>query len=305
LEETLRIVAAAWFVYLVLALASCGGGSTSSSSSIIGPNANQGPLAGNWQIILTQEVPAQNPILQLPVSGFVLYSNDSVTGSVALPGNGTTASCAGVGTVTGTLAGQNVSISVDESGSTLNLIGNASSDSMSMAGSYQSLAGGCTKTPTSGTWAAFQILPLSGSFMGTLTNSAYMRALTGQQTPPPIQVSGTITQSPNVGASNATLTGTIVAVGYPCFATVSVSGTISGQNIYLSVFGFDGSLIGNLGKAGSSPGSAGNPATVLAGSTGLVLTGNMNLGAGTVGPCPQLGPGGTESDAPAVTFNFQ
>jgi hypothetical protein len=305
-EETLRIIAAAWFVYLVLALASCGGGSTSSSSSSIGPNASQGPLAGNWQIILTQEVPAQNPIVQLPVSGFLLESNTSITGSVALPGNGITASCAGVGTVTGTLSGQNVSISVDESGSTLNLTGDASSDSMSMAGTYQSLAGGCTKTPTSGTWAAFQVPPLKGKFSGTLAGSTYMGALTGQNPVAAIQVAGTMTQSPNIGASNAPLTGAITAVGYPCFATASVSGTISGQRVYLSVFGFDGSLIGNLGiDPGGDPGVGGTPAKVSASSNGTVLTGIMNLGSTSTGPCPPLAQTGVENDSPAATLTFQ
>jgi hypothetical protein len=205
------------------------------------------------------------------------------------------------------LSGQNVALSVDESGSTLNLTGSISTDSKSMAGTYQSLAGGCTKTPTSGTWAAFQVPPLNGNFTGTLkgVGTGYMSLLTGKNPPDPIPVSGTMIQSPNIGSSNTTITGSIVAVGYPCFSTVSVSGTISGQNVYLSVFGFDGSLIGNFGKAGSSPGTVGNPATVSAGSNGMTLTGIMNLGAGTVGPCPQLGSGGAESDSPEGTLSFQ
>jgi hypothetical protein len=263
----LRVIATVSLAYLVFMLGGCGGGSSSSSSS----SAKQGPLAGNWQITLTQEIPAgtaQNPLAPLSVSGFLLESNNSLTGSVALPGNGPSLNCAGVGPVTGTISGQSVAISVDESGSTLNLTGAVSSDSKSMAGTYQTLPGGCTKTPTSGTWAAFQIPPLNGNFTGTLANSNYMAVLTGVTPPAPISVSGMLTETSNVGESTASLSGTITAVGYPCFATASVTGTISGQSVFLSVFAYNGDLIGSIGSSG-----AGHPAIAAASSNGASLTG--------------------------------
>jgi hypothetical protein len=300
----LRVIATASLAYLVFVLGGCGGSSSSSSS------AKQGPLAGNWQITLTQEIPAQNPIVQLSVSGFLLESNNSVTGSLALPGDGTTFNCAGVGPVTGTVSGQNVAMSVDEGGSTLSLTGAVSSDSKVMAGTYQTLPGGCTKTPTSGTWAAFQIPPLNGNFSGNLTGSSYMASFTGKKTADPIPVTGTMAQSSNIGASNATLTGTINATGYPCFTTASVTGTISGSNVILSVFGFDGSQIGTLGTSS-------NPAVASSGPNGAMLTSSnttnaliLRVGAsGTtfLGPCPPLNVGAStfENDSTQVAFTFQ
>lgn len=223
--------------------------------------------------------------------------------------------CGGIGSVTGSVSGQNVTIAVNEGGTTLNFTGSLSSDGTSMSGNYQGPGGGCYTTPTTGTWNGFLIPPLSGNFSGTI-NSSYMQILQGAQTPVPVAVDGSITQSTNAGAGNATLTGTISAGSYPCFSSASLSGTISGQNVYLNIFGYNGVQIGTLGQPGTV-GAPGSPATVVvkSGKVSLVDTSNSGLflgaftGTGTVGPCPSIIVPGTTStqtsDSGSIEFNFQ
>jgi hypothetical protein len=91
-----------------------------------------------------------------------------------------------------------------------------------------------------------------------------------------------------------------------------VTGTISGQNVYLDVFSYTGEQIGTLGKAASSIGVAGAPATVVPTSNGLSLVDNTSgdalfLGVNTPGPCAPLNDGGltVTGDSTNVVFNFQ
>ncbi len=308
----MRVLATALLVSTLLLLAGCGGGSA--------PAPQGGALSGNWQLTLNQE---GGRITQF-VSGFLVQSNGTVTGSVVLPpANTINFHCSGTGPVSGTLNGQTVSLSINEGGSTLSLMGSMSADNTTITGSYATLGGACVK-PTTGTWSASLIPPLTGNFTGTLSNSTYMQSLMGLPsggTVAPIMVSGTMTQSPNIGAANATLTGTITAVGYPCFRTASLTGTVSGENVILTVFGTDGAQIGSIGQPGF-------PATIITGSSGLSLTGggtgptadnsglilgNQNFQGNLAGPgpCPQIPVAGstsgqtTENDAAEVALTFQ
>ncbi|HZR57335.1 MAG TPA: hypothetical protein VFA74_10715 [Terriglobales bacterium] len=281
----MRFLATASLVGTLLLSIACGGDSSSSSSS-----QNSAPN-GNWQINLTQGEPPTNPQFAWSISGFLQHSDNSLTGSMVIPGNPKNLNCAGVGAITGTLNGENVTIAVDEGGSTVNLTGSIASDNQSMSGQYTTLAGGCTAKPTSGTWTASLIPTLTGKFTGTLANSTYMQVVTGIVPPTPIVVSGELTQTSNIGASNASLSGTITAVDYPCFRTAYLTGTISGENVLLSVFGLDGSQIGNLGSSSGNPPS---PAIVSVSSGGISLNGLTNtqsglvLGNGGSGPCPAI-----------------
>ncbi|MGA9039781.1 MAG: hypothetical protein WB421_04545 [Terriglobales bacterium] len=296
LEKAAGILSRTVLVFTVLMLGACGGGTAS-------PSAQQGgPLAGNWQIVLTQEFPFQTPPATLYVSGFFLQAKNSVTGSVQLPAS-TLGNCSGVGLLGGTLSGQNVTLSVDENGSTMSMTGSAASDYQSMSGIYETVAGGCSDKPTSGTWTAFKVPVMNFNFTGTLSQSTYMELLTGVSPPAPIAVSGVISQSANIGASSATLTGTITAVGYPCFRTASLTGTISGQNVILALFGYNGDQIGTIGTPLT-------PSTLTVNSGAVSLSGGLTLGAGgaeAFGPCPAL-PNGTNSqpnDNAIAALGFQ
>jgi hypothetical protein len=281
--ESGRMLAVALLAAFVLLYSGCGGGSSSSPSV--------GALSGNWQINLVKNYPYQQE--QLSVSGFLQQSSGSLTGSVQVPtitSLGGTVTCGGVGPVTGSINGQNVTFALNAGGATFNFTGTVSSNPTSMSGSYEALGGACYPYATSGTWTASLIPALNGSFKGTL-DSNYMAALTGANSPVPVTVSGSFTQSPNSGGSSATLTGTITAVGYPCFTTASLTGTISGQNIYLSMYSYNGSPIGTLGQI-QQVGAAPTPAVLTVTSTGMVVTGyNSNTSGFFVdvgSPCPAV-----------------
>jgi hypothetical protein len=271
--------------------------------------SSSGPLSGNWQINVLQQYPTKTP---LSASGFIAQANDVITGSVQVAPVGSKSSCGGVSALAGTVSGQNVTFSLNAGGTVVNYTGTISSDNQTMSGDYQAVGGACFSAGTSGTWNAVLIPPLNGSFTGTLSGSTYMSALTGQSNAPPIAVSGTFSQSSNADGSNATLTGTIMAVGYPCFATASLTGTISGQNVYMDVFGYNGAQIGTLGIPGvPSEGAAPTPATLVSTSTGLSLVGNgeggLALGQGLAGPCPAIFVNGisTTGDVTAVALTFK
>jgi hypothetical protein len=274
---------------LGLITTACGG-----SSKVTPPT---GPSTGNWQFILAQRYPI--PSTTLSVSGFMAEGTDgSLTGSLQVPALGANAVCAGVSLITGSITGQNVSLTLNVYGTDIGLTGAISTDGTSMSGDYQGPTGACFDNPTTGTWNAFLVPTLNGNFTGTITNSTYMTDLTGVSPPAPIQVSGTMTQSDNAGASNASLTGTISAAGYPCFANATMTGTISGQNVYLQLYGYNGTEIGTLGTPPGAPGAPPSPATVVLGTNamslvdsspaGLLIGISTSTNPGGVGPCPPL-----------------
>lgn len=269
-------------------------------------------MTGNWQLNLTQNYPA--PSTQLSASGFLMEGNNALSGSVQGPvviSSNQSHNCGGVGAVTGTISGQNVTFSLNPGGTVFNFTGTISSDNTSMSGTYAAVGGACfVQASTSGTFTASLVPPLNGSFSGTLANSVYMAELTGANPPAPIAVSGSFTQSSNAGASNASISGTITAIGYPCFSTASVTGSISGQSVYLDVFNYNGEQIGTIGIPGIA-GTAGTPATVVVDSGGVSLTGTgsaqsgLSLGASGTPPCPAIGLFNVTSDTADVDFTLQ
>lgn len=273
-------IAIATLLAVILLTAACGGGSSTATSN--------GPLTGNWQFILTQQEPP--PTTPVPVSGFLQESgNNTLVGSVSVPTD-PQGNCGGVVPLTGNVNGQNVSFSVNQNGTVLEFTGTIGSGNTStcsgnpsmMSGSYSGQAGSCFLKPTTGTWCASLIPSISGSFSGYLSGSSYM-GLLGQYNP--IPVSGTLTQSANMVASNASVTGTIIAIGYPCFSTATLVGTVSGQNLLLAVYSYTGEEIGTLGYSGT-------PTTITNTSSGISLSGQLVLGgvsaSGSFGPCPPV-----------------
>jgi hypothetical protein len=288
---------------LFLVSVSCGGGSHPA------PSTNNA-LSGNWQFTLNQSYPGPTNTT-LSISGFLAQGDDAITGSVQAPSEGTKNLCGGVSPLSGTINGQSVAFSVNEAGTTFSFTGAISSDSQSMSGDYQAQGGACFIQSTTGTWNAFLIPPVNGNFTGTIDSSyvGFLQTGLAGSASVPIPVSGSIAQSPSAGASNATLTGTITAVGYPCFTTVSVTGTISGQNVYMDVFDYNGNQIGTLGVPPASPGVAGTPATVMTTTTGMSLVGDgeagLALGNGAINPCPPLTGQSNPGDVASVALTFQ
>lgn len=304
-----RVSATATLMFVTLILAACGGSSSTPAAT--------GALSGNWQINLVQNYPL--PTTQLSVSGFVVQSDNNLSGNVEVPSTSATYlfHCGGVAPLTGTVSGQSVTFSLSVGGTVEEFSGTLGADGTSMTGSYQAVGGACFPgTSTTGTFTSLLVPPLNGNFTGTI-DSLYMETLTGATAAVPVTVSGSFTQSPNAGGSNATLTGTITAVNYPCFTTATMTGTISGQNVYLDLYGYNGEQIGTLGQPAGGAGNIPSPATVVISSTGLSLvdtsTAGLTLGVitnnGASGPCPPLqnpnvGPAIVGDDA-NVSFTFE
>lgn len=303
--KTVRILASALCLGVLLTAAGCGGGRSSSTST------SSSPLSGNWQLNLVQNYPA--PSTALSASGFLVQSDETLTGSIEGPtiiSSKQVYGCSGVGTVSGTVSGQNVTFSLNPGGTVFDFTGTIASGNTSMSGTYSALGAACSdKKAITGTFTAFLIPPLNGSFTGTLTDIAsspggYMSLLNLSST---IPVTGSFTQSSNAGTSDATVTGTINATGYPCFETAYLTGTISGQSVYLDVFSYKGDLIGTVGLPATAS-SAGSPAIVASTSSGTTLTGTAPQGGLALGvpstpaadPCPPAGPLGQTYDATDV-----
>jgi hypothetical protein len=209
-------------------------------------NPPAGPVSGNWQMQLV----GPNTDQPWQLSGFLLQSGNSVTGSfVSVPNATTGFGCNGVGPVSGTLNSQNnLKLDVNVSGQDVSLTASFPSEAPSskapLTGQFSTLAAGCTSSST-GTWSAVPVTPLAGSFHGTFTSTAVFSAA-------PVDVTGTLNQGPNVGTSNDTLTGTINASGPTRFCSylnsATITGLVSGTQVTLDLFGPDGSQIGHLGS---------------------------------------------------------
>jgi hypothetical protein len=265
-----RIVTLTRFVLLVLLLAEMGCGGSASSDP---PST---PLSGNWQFNIYQNKSTTSQ----SESGFLQQNKNSVSGNLAVQAT-STHNCSGVAPLSGTVSGSNVTLSINQFGSVLSLLGSystlgsTSSNLSSMTGTYTASSNVCGNPPT-GSWTAVQVAPLTGTFSGTLTSTSTNSPLSGNS----YQVSGELTQGPNTGTSDAELVGFMAVTNYPCLSTAQVRGLISGQNVTLSFFGPDGSLAAQL------PQVTGNFATTasVAGKTELCAGNNSVCGAAQDNP---------------------
>ena len=220
-------------------------------------------FTGNWQITLDRHL---NPI-PLSYTGFLIQSGNSIAGSVVL-GDG----CPGVGPVTGTITGQSFQLTIEEFGQTINLNGDLPSGSAPPNGQFSTLGGGCTQFPSTGSWTANQIKPLSSTFHGTFT-STNSTSLT-----PVMNVTGIVAQGLNTGASSATLSGTLSAASYvaPCayLTNATITGTISGTTVVWNLYAPNGTPLGRIPLPNSIPGV---PPTATISLDGSSLTGSYQF----------------------------
>jgi hypothetical protein len=266
----------------MLVLSACGGGSSVSSQ-----NATASPLSGNWQFTLTS--PPDNSFVGGVQGGFLLQSNGNVNGavvySVALPqpGGAPPVVCnSGSAPIIGTISGGSVSFTTTAGAQTFTLTGNLSSDGKTMSGSYTTSDGnGCGTLQIAGVpWSARLVPALTGAVQGSI-HSVNNPSYHDQDFP----VTGTLTQGENIGASNATVTGTLAFQNYPCLDFVSVSGTISGGSVILEIFASNGL---NVGRIGAPVGFA-NPSPVAFESSDQ---GNLLHGVNGYGITTKACPGG-------------
>jgi hypothetical protein len=303
----------------VMTLSACGGSGSNSG------NPQQSlKVAGNWQF--TVAPPADGSFLGGLQGGFLLQQGSSVSGAavyaVSLPQ--LTFPCnSGSAPITGTISGQSVTLTAIAATQTFTFTGMLSSDGTTMTGTYASTAGRapdgspCGTAQTGLQWSALSVPPLTGPIQGSFHSTGGTSGLGNQD----FLVTGGLTQGPNIGASNATVTGTLTFVNsltnvsdYPCFAVASVNGQISGNSVILQLIGVDGSTVGQIGEPAGSFGSTGvNPVTfdsvhggyilhgaqptyfvatkACPGSLGSIVTagdfGNICLALGTASACQQ------------------
>lgn len=261
----------------VLAMSGCGGSSASQSAA-------SGQLAGNWQFTMT--APSDNSFLGGLQGGFLLQSKKSVSGglvyAVSLPavsGGVPTLCSGGSAPVTGTLDGTNVTLTAVAGGETFTLTGTLSANGTTMMGTYSSTDGnGCGTAQSGLQWSAVLVPAVTGTLQGVF-HSALDPALHDQNFP----VTGNLTQGPNIGASQATVNGSLVFDGYPCLSSATVTGQVSGNSVILQIVASNGLVVGQIGApAGLSNPS---PVSIINSSTGTVLQGTNGYGVSTK-QCP-------------------
>jgi hypothetical protein len=275
-------------------LSACGGSSTSGGSQ------QSATLSGNWQFTMAPQTdgnpgdPTFSGGLQ---GGFLLQSNGSITGqtvySVTSSTSQTGACNSGSAPISVTISGQNVTITEVAGTQTYTLTGTLSSDGSTMMGTYTSTAGtaadgsACGYAETGLSWSAVSVPPLTGSITGSFHSGGNgdSSGLLNQDFP----VTGSLTQGENIGASNATVTGTLSFINpttglsdYPCIplGSVSVNGQISGNTVILQLIGLDGSNDGQIGVAASQKNQGGDevfPVTLDPTTTGYVLHSTTGL----------------------------
>lgn len=290
-----RLQVGRWWLLLVgsilLAAWGCGGNSGKSSQQ-------SGALAGNWQFTLiapsdgsfagapanpqtTCGTSTTNPC-SLQLGGFLLQTNQSVSGSltysiVASTPQSVTFPCSGSAPITGTVNGQNVTFAVQAGPQTFNLSGTVSGDGKTMMGTYSSTnTHGCGNAQSGLEWSAVSVAPLSGAVQGFFhSRSSHINFNPSFPSDQDFPVSGVLTQGPNVGATNATVTGTLsFQGGYPCLGSVtSVNGQISGSSIVLEIIAGNGLNVGQIGTSITAPQFQASPVSLESTANGTIVIG--------------------------------
>lgn len=243
-----------------------------------------GTLSGNWQfsMVNTPDLTVSSGLR----GGFLLQNSGSVTGAVVYSNtllNSSLGPCnSGAAAITGTISGQNaVTLSAVAGTETYALTGTLSNSGTTITGTYTATPGAAAGGTPCGegtaqtgpqTWSANLVPPLSGSIEGSFHSaSSFSSGLSNQDFP----VTGFLTQGQNIGASNATVTGSLSFSNYPCIpsGSVSVNGQISGNTVVLQLIATNGSNVGQIGTPASEASTTNGPQSVTFNSTtnGYVL----------------------------------
>jgi hypothetical protein len=262
-------------------LSACGGGSSNDPQS-------SATLSGNWQFTLAPQTdgnPSDPTFSGGLQGGFLLQNNGSASGQVVYSvtsSNIATGNCnSGSTPVTVTISRSSITLTAVAGTQTFTLSGTLSSDGSTMMGTYTSTAGTapdgsvCGYAETGLAWSAISVPPITGTIEGSFHSTEPGSNLTNQD----FAVSGVLTQGENIGASNATVTGTLSFIDpttllsdYPCLSVASVNGQISGNSVILQIIATDGANIGQIGEPAGSPTNV-NPVTFDSVQGGYILHG--------------------------------
>ncbi len=258
-------------IFGIALLSGCGGSSNSSTAN--------GQLSGNWQIT---NMALDSALHGGMGGGFLLQNKNLVSGqfvySFSLLSQPGTICNSGTAAVTGTVNGQNITLTAVAGPQTYTLRGTLSSDGSTLMGTYDSTDGqGCGTAQTGLQWSAVLVPPLNGEVQGNFHSTS--AGLSGRD----FQVTGTLIQGPNNGASSATVTGTLNFEGYPCLASASVNGEITGNSVVLQVIAVNGL---NAGSIGAPPNKTFPKPVAFAGSPGGYVLRGVNAYAISTSKCP-------------------
>lgn len=282
-------------------LSACGGGAS-------GGSQQSATLSGNWQFTMAPQTdgnPSDPTFNGGLLGGFLVLNNGLVSGqtvySVAAaptPSNPSPLPCnSGSAPVAVTISGQKVTLTEVAGTQTYTLTGTLSSDGSTMMGTYTSTAGTasdgvtpCGYAETGSSWSAVSVPPLTGTITGSFHSTSGNSGLDNQD----FAVSGTFTQGENIGASSATITGTLSFIDpvtnlsdYPCFSVASVNGQISGNSVMLQIIGTSGLTVGQIGEPSTLLSLTGiNPVTFDSVQGGNILHGLQPTYMVETGACP-------------------
>ena len=123
------------------------------------------------------------------------------------------------------------------------------------------------------TWSANSVPPITGGFQGFFHSISKTNAVLAGQV---FAVTGSLIQGDNIGASSATVTGSLSFAGYPCLTKAAVNGQISGSALVLQIFNASsGSDVGQIGGLPTGTGTTTYPVTFNSTSNGYTV---QNLG---------------------------
>lgn len=271
-----------------LALLSACGGSGS------GTQSGSGEISGNWQFNMSNPDPSYPaPPAQYGLQGgFLLQNGSSVTGQAVYSISGVTlannqyAVCdSGTAQITGSISGQTVMLTAAAASQTISVQGTLGSDGSISEATFTTPGGTATGFQSCGlpvsapglSLTASAVPPLTGTIAGSFHSSI------GGEANQDFPVTGSLTQGENIGASNATVTGTLSFINpvtgasdYPCIPSgvVAVNGQISGNTVILQLIGTNGANAGQIGIAPSQAnlGEDGiTPVTLNSTTNGLAL----------------------------------
>jgi hypothetical protein len=282
----------------IMVMTACGGGNSSTLPITV---------SGNWQFTMEEQLNS-NPALPSfsggLQGGFLVQNGNTISGQVNFlimtqpPANtgGNPTSCNnGVTQISGTISGQNVTLTAQPVGAqTYTLNGTLSYDGSMITGTYSSTDGqGCGIAATA-MWSA-SLMPVlnTTSIQGTFHSMGGSAGLAEQE----FQLSGQLFQGLNNGASSAPLTGNLNfgSSGYPCFSGVTVTGQVSGNSVYLQILGSNNTTVGQVGQAPSTSDTGLQPLTIVPSGSGFVLQSSAGVGYAVFAPAC----GGGTLQAPA------